>query len=142
MLALFVLLLSSNVIQAAEVTVAGLKERGLTPLDNAAIRQLIVDKIIIVRNLETLSYYEVRFNKDGTRVLQGVAATKVGGGLEYIPFTADPQTHTAQYEIKGGKLITRFDDRHFEVIIFKVGNTHYAAHSADGGAVKWELVRQ
>ena len=127
---------------AAEVTVDGLKQRGILPIDDTAIKQLIVDKIIIVRNLETLGYYQVRFNKDGSRVLQGVAATKVGGDIEYIPFTADPKKHTAQYEIKNRKLITRFDDKHFEVTIFKVENTYYAAHSSDKGLVKWELVRQ
>lgn len=124
-----------------DVSVDSFEKQGIKPLDTAALKQLIVDKVIIVRNLETLGHYEVRFNKDGTRVLQGVAATKVGGGIEYKPFTADPKAHTAKYEIKDGKLLTIFDDAVFEVRVYQLGTTYYAAHSNDKGAVKWQLLR-
>ena len=140
-LIILVFLMTPLVSHALDVTVDGFKKQGIKPLSTEAIKQLIVDKVIIVRNLETLGHYEVRFNKDGTRVLQGVAATKVGGGIEYRPFTADPKAHTAKYEVKDGKLLTIFDDAVFEVRIYQLGTTYYAAHSADKGVVKWELIR-
>ena len=140
-LILLVFLMTPLISHAEDVTVDSLAKQGVKPLSTDAIKQLIVDKVIIVRNLETLGHYEVRFNKDGTRVLQGVAATKVGGGIEYRPFTADPKAHTAKYEVKDGKLLTLFDDATFEVRVYKLGSTYYAAHSNDKGAVKWELIR-
>lgn len=141
-LSILILLLAPLVALAVNLTVDDMQKRGIKPLKTAAIKQLIVGKLIVIRNLDTGGYYEVRFNKDGTRVLQGVAATKVGGGIEYRPFTKDPKVHTAKYEIKAGKLLTMFDDTRFEVKIFKDANIYYAAHSNDNGEIKWELVRK
>lgn len=127
---------------AADMTVDGLKKSGINPLDDAAIKQLIVNKVIIVRNMDTLGHYEVRFNPDGTRVLQGAVAIRGGGGIEYVPYAADPKKNTAKYEVKDGKLITHFDDKQFEVMVLKVRSAYYAAHSNDKGVIKWELVNQ
>ena len=138
--AILVGLLLSAVIHATGMTVESLEKIGIKPMTTAQIKALIVGNIIVVRNTETLANYAARFDKNGKRIVQRVAALKDGPKIVYQPLGDDAEANIAEYVIKNNRLITKFDGNTFEVLIFKIKDMYYAARSSDNGDVKWELV--
>lgn len=130
----------STVVYATGMTVDSLKQIGIEPMKNAEIKALIVGNIIVVRNTETLANFAARFDPNGKRVLQRVSALKDGPKIIYQTLGDAKDANVASYEIKNNRLITKFDDKTFEVLIFKVKDTYYASRSTDHGDVNWELV--
>jgi hypothetical protein len=127
-------------VHATGMTVESLKKNGVTAMKDAEIKALIVGNIIVVRNTETLANFAARFDQNGKRVLQRVAALKDGPKIIYQTLGDAKDANVATYEIKNNKLITKFDGKSFEVLIFKVKDTYYGARSTDNGDVNWELV--
>ena len=132
--------LLSTVVHATGMTVESLEKTGVQPMKTAEIKALIVGNIIVVRNTETLANFAARFDPNGKRVLQKVAALKDGPKIIYQTLGDAKDANVASYEINKNKLITKFDGKTFEVLIFKVKDTYYASRSTDHGEVKWELV--
>jgi hypothetical protein len=133
-------LLFSSLTQAAEMTVQNLREAGYTPLNSAQIKQLIVGNIVVVRNTDTLNYYAARFDKNGKRIAQRVIPLKDGPDIIYQTYGDDKAANVATYEIKKNRLITKFESDTFEMRIYRIKETYYAARSSDNGEVNWELV--
>ena len=133
-------LIFASIVQATGMTVESLKKIGIEPMKNAEIKALIVGHIIVVRNTETLANYAARFDENGKRVMQRVSALKDGPKIIYQTLGDAKDANVASYEIKNNRLVTKFNDKTFEVKIFKVKDTYYGARSTDHGEVKWELV--
>lgn len=133
-------LLFSSLTQAAEMTVQNLYEAGYRPLHNDQIKQLILGNIIVVRNTDTLDYYAARFDKNGKRIAQRVIPLKDGPKIIYQTYGDDKEANVATYEIKNNRLITKFEGKTFEMLIYRIKETYFAARSTDNGEVNWELV--
>ena len=130
----------STVVYATGMTVESLEKTGIAPMQDAEIKALIVGNIIVVRNTETLANFAARFDKNGKRVMQRVAALKDGPKIIYQTLGDAKDANVADYEIKNNRLLTTFDGKTFEVLIFKVKDTYYGSRSTDDGEIKWELV--
>ena len=133
-------LVFSTALQATGMTVASLKKIGIEPMKNAEIKALIVGNILVVRNTETLANFAARFDKNGKRVSQRVTALKDGPKIVYQTLGDSKDANVAEYEIKNNRLITKFENQSFEVLIFKVKDKYYGSRSTDDGEVKWELL--
>jgi hypothetical protein len=127
-------------VHATGMTVESLAKQGIKPMKTEEIKKLVVGNIIVVRNTETLDNYAARFAKSGKRILSRVVAQKDGPQLVYKPIGDQKNANIADYEIKNNRLITHFDNKRFEVLIFKLKSKYLAARSTDQGAVNWELV--
>jgi len=133
-------LLLSAFVHATGMTVESLEKIGVKPMSTAQIKALIVGNIIVVRNTDTLANYAARFDANGKRVLQKVAALKDGPKIIYQTLGDAKDANVATYEIKNNRMTTQFEGKTFEVLIFKIKDTYYAARSSDNGDVNWELV--
>jgi hypothetical protein len=125
---------------ASGMTVESLAKQGIKPMKTDDLKKLIVGNIIVVRNTETLDNYAARFAKSGKRILSRVVAQKDGPRLIYKPIGDHEDANIADYQIKDNRLITNFDNKHFEVRVFSVKGKYYAARSTDNGAINWELI--
>lgn len=125
---------------ASGMTVESLAKQGVQPMKTAEIKKLIVGNIIVVRNTETLDNFAARFAKSGKRILSRVVAQKDGPRLVYKPIGEQEDANIANYEIKNNRLITHFDEKRFEVLIFEINGKYHAARSTDNGAINWELI--
>jgi len=137
------LLLASILMSAAHatgITVESLKQMKIEPMKDADIRQLVVGNIIVVRNTETLANFAARFDPNGKRILQQVSAQRDGPRIIYKTLGDAKDANIADYEIKNNRLITRFDDQVFEILIFKIKDKYFGARSTDNGELNWELV--
>jgi hypothetical protein len=101
-------------------------QAGIQPLDDDALRSLLVDRTVLARNSETGARYQLRFRSDGMREAR---YAKTGAAEE-----------PREYEITNGWISTTIEGRDFRIRIFPVGDEYLAAHSADGIAVKWRVV--
>lgn len=127
-------------LHASGMTVEELDKRGVKPMQDDDIKQLLIGNIIVVRNTDTLANYAARFDANGKRVLQQVSAQRDGPKIIYKTLGDAKDANIADYEVKHNRLITRFDNQTFQVMIFKVKDKYYGARSTDGGAIKWEIV--
>ncbi len=127
-------------LHATDMTVEQLDKSGVKPMQDDDIKKLLIGNIIVVRNTDTLAHYAARFDANGKRVLQQVSAQRDGPKIIYKTLGDARDANVADYEIKFNRLITRFDNQIFEVIIFKVKDKYYGARSTDAGAIKWEMV--
>lgn len=117
--------------ETAVHTESALAERGIEYLDDAALRSLIVGRILTIRNLGSGEYFEARYGPDGTRSIQNLADETQGEGTTAL---------AAPYVIHDARVTTSYHGTVFEVRVYHVDGRYLAARTADEGAVNWEIV--
>jgi hypothetical protein len=122
------------------LTVAILKKRNLKPLDDKALKKLIVGRTLVVRNRVTGQFYEATYYANGQRVLRRLTKQQLQQTAAYAFHGGSTPVVSAPYEIFDGQVITAFDGKTFKAKVYKVKGKYVAAHSKEGGAVNWEVV--
>jgi hypothetical protein len=122
------------------LTVTALAERGVQPLDNVNLEELIVGKSLVIRNRSTGEYYEAAYGTDGMRRLKNITARRLGIEAFESFHGGPPPPEAVPYKIRDGKIITTFDGRSFEARVYEVDGRYVAARSTEGGIVNWEVV--
>jgi hypothetical protein len=121
-------------------TVADLKQKGATQLNDAQLKALIVGKAFWVRNDVTGEQFSESFTAEGQMIVFHVGryATMPSGygkvGLNGYEGTTIP------YSIADGKLITLISQDSYAYTFYKLGDTYYAARSNEFGYVNYEIV--
>ena len=127
----------------AGATVADLKAKGATELDDAALKALVVGKWLWTRNTVTGGVHKANYSASGQRLITHAIKGKypepseVGAAMEN-GYLGIPAT----YEIKDGKIVTWFANAPYEVTVLKMGDKHYAARSNEFGFANYELITQ
>ncbi len=120
-------------------TVAELKQKGGVALDDAQLKQLVVGQTLKVRNTVTGQQFEILYGPDGRRVItsrDGKEGT-IGDLLAVSELSLSAQA--AEYEIRGGRIITMLQGIPFDVAVYKVGDKYVAARSNEFGHANYEI---
>jgi hypothetical protein len=122
------------------LTVGLLEKRNLKPLDDKALKELIVGKTLVVRNRTTGELHEATYYQNGQRVLRRMTQQQLQQSAAYAFHGGITPAGVAPYEIRNGQVITTFDGKTFKATVYKFEGKYVASHSAEGGAVNWEVV--
>lgn len=148
----------------ASLTVADLKAKGAAPLDDAALRDLIVEKTLWLENLVTGDKYEILYGASGPRasttpltpadpgyVTQRLAANQGQMQLRHIgksstlpSLTGDAARSsylatTSPYFINSGKIVTELVGTPIEITVYKMGEKYFGARSNEFGYANYQL---
>jgi len=121
------------------VTVAELQAQGATPLDDAAIKALIVGKTLTIRNAPTGDVFEVIFSDNGRRLITGVNGTQPEPGEVGDVMHSGELGSPSAYSIADGKIVTSLGNVDFTVAVYKLGDKYYGARSNEFGYANYEL---
>jgi hypothetical protein len=122
------------------VTVADLKAQGGTALDDAQLKELVVGKILKVRDTASGHTYEILYGATGRRLITSVDGKQPEPGDPFHVDDANSLGAPAHYEIKDGKIVTMLGNVPFDVAIYKVGDKYVGARSNEFGYANYELI--
>src|SRR5262245_61201671 len=117
------------------VTVADLKQKGATALDDAALKQLVVGKTLTVRNTATGQRFEILYAVDGQRLITSVDGKDAAPGEMFAALHGGAR----QYRISNGHITTMLGGTPFQVAVYKVGDKYVAARSNEFGYANYEI---
>ena len=121
------------------LTVAALKSKGAKALGDADLKKLVTGKIISVRNTVTGQQFDVTYGAEGQRLITSVDG-KPPRPAEYLNLMHGGQLGTAaNYEIKGGHIVTTIDGTPFEVAVYQMGDKYVAARNNEFGYANYEV---
>ncbi|MFN8642242.1 MAG: DUF3604 domain-containing protein [Candidatus Binatia bacterium] len=124
----------------AGMTVAALKAKGATPLNDAQLKALIVGKAFWVRNDVTGEQFSQNFTADGqTTVFHVGRYADVPSGYGDV-MRGGYQGATTPYKIDGGKLVTFVSQDPYAITVYKLGDTYYGARSNEFGYANYEII--
>ncbi len=128
--------------EGEDLTESSLKSRGVLPLENGALRELVVGKTLVVKNNATGELFEATYSADGKRRVRNVTQERLHH-LSYQAFHGGSVPEgIAAYEIRNGKIVTTFDGNTFEVTVYNIDGKYVGARSGEGGAVNWEVIEK
>lgn len=127
----------------AGTTVADLKAKGAVPLDDAALRELVVGRNVWMRNNVTGGVFRTTFSKEGQRLISSVAhgrmaePSEIGNALEggYLGIPT-------AYTITNGRINTTFGNAPYGMSVYKMGDRYLAARSNEFGYANYEVVKE
>ncbi|WP_261330762.1 DUF3604 domain-containing protein [Rhizobium leguminosarum] len=121
-------------------TVANLKQKGATVLDNAALTDLIVGKSSWVRNNVTDEVFSIAWTPSGQRLI-----TNSSGAIPQPSEVGDVMHGGLMgagtgYAIKDGAIVTTLGNAPYEATVYKLGDKYFAARSNEFGYANYEVV--
>ena len=124
----------------AGMTVADLKKKGATVLNDAQLKALIVGKAIWIQNNVTGDQFSANFTKEGNAIIFRTGFnTAMPSGFGKVALNGY-EGMTSRYVIADGKLTTFVSQDPYSVAIYKLGNTHYGARSNEFGFANYEII--
>ena len=122
------------------LTVAELKRKGATALNQQQVEALIVGKAHWYRNNVTGEQFKVNYRKNGQHTVY-----HVGRNVPQPSEVGDVARNgyegaSSAYSIKGGKVVTMLQETPYEVAYYKVGDTIYGARSNEFGYANYEIL--
>jgi hypothetical protein len=124
----------------AGLTVAALKQKGGTELNDAQLKELIVGKAFWVRNNVTGEQASESFTAEGhTTIFHVGRDTVMPSGFGNVVRDGYQGT-TSPYKIEGGKLITYLSQDPYAFAVYKLGNAYYGACSNEFGYANYEII--
>jgi len=122
------------------LTVASLKSKGATQLDQKQVETLLVGKAVWYRNNVTGEQFKVSYRDNGQHTVY-----HVGRNVQQPSEIGDVARNgyegaSSAYTIKGGKVVTHLQDHPYEVAYYKVGDTIYGARSNEFGHANYEIL--
>ena len=124
----------------AGMTVADLKKKGATPLNNAQLKELIVGKAFWLRNNVTGEQFSENFTEEGQMIVFRVGENAdMPSGFGNV-VRDGYQGRTSTYKIEGDKLITLVSQDPYAWTFHKLGDTYYAARSNEFGYANYEII--
>ena len=122
------------------MTVAELKKKGASELNDAQLKALVVGKAVWIKNNVTGEQYWQPFTAEGQTTVFRVGANAVVpsavGSVEHDGY----QGTTGPYRIEGGKLVIPVSQQPYAVTLYKLGNTYYGARSNEFGYANYEII--
>lgn len=120
-------------------TVAMLKERGATALDDAALKALIVGRTFKIRNHVNNQEFKILYGKDGRRLITEIDGKQPEVGEMGDVWHSGELGSPSGYEIKDGRIVTTVSGTPFEVMVYKIGDKYMAARSNEFGYANYEV---
>jgi len=122
------------------LTVAELKGKGATQLNQQQVEALIVGKAKWYRNNVTGEHFKVSYRKEGQHTVY-----HVGKSVHQPSEVGDVARNgyegaSSAYWIKDGKVVTFLQDHPFEVTFYKLGDAIYGARSNEFGYASYEVL--
>ena len=102
------------------------------------MKQLIVGKVVAVRNTVTGERVEILYGPDERRVITSRDG-KVGTGDLLAVSELSVSAQPAEYEIRNGRVVTMLGGTPFEVTIYKLGDKYVAARGNEFGYANYEV---
>ena len=124
----------------AGMTVADLKAKGATMLNDAQLKSFIVGKAFWVRNDVTDDTFSVSYTTDGDSIVWHVGKYSTIPSYVGNPMLNGYQGATTPYKIEGGKLVTKVAQDPYSMAIYKLGDTYYGARSSEFGYANYEMI--
>ena len=124
----------------AGLTVAGLKAKGATKLNDAQLKALIVGKAFWLRDNVTGEQFSVSYTEEGQSNVWHVGTRAETPSNVGTPVRSGYEGTTTPYKIAGGKVVTTIAQDPFSVAFYKLGNTYYGARSNEFGYANYEIV--
>jgi len=124
----------------AGMSVAELKKKGATGLNDAQLKALIVGKAFWMRNNVTGEQFSQNFTAEGQTTTFHVGKySSVPSGYGAV-MRDGYQGATTPYKIESGKLVTLVAQDPYAVTFYKLGNTYYGARSNEFGYANYEII--
>jgi len=121
------------------VTVADLQQRGGVALDDAQVKQLVVGQTLKIRNTVTGQLLEILYGADGRRVVTSRDGKEGAIGDRLAASELSVSAQAAEYEIRGGRIVTMLGGTPFEVTVYKTGDKYLAARSNESAYANSEV---
>lgn len=121
------------------VTVADLKQRGATALDDTQLKDLVSGKSLQVKNTVTGERFEITYGSGGKRMITSVAGALPTVGDMFGALHAGETGSSAEYQIRDGRITTNIDGSDFDVTVYKLGGKLVAARSNEFGYANYEM---
>ena len=116
------------------LTVAELKQRGATALNETELKEFTLGKTLKVRNTVTGMDFDILYGADGQRVVTQVAPQ---AAFELMPPKVTGSS--ASYVIRDGQLITTIEKTPFAVTVYKLGDKYIGVRSNEFGFANYEV---
>ena len=124
----------------AGMTVADLKKKGATQLNDAQLKALIAGKAFWVQNNVTGEQWSQSFTAEGHLTVFHIGAyDDVPSGFGNV-LRGGYEGTTIPYKIADGKLVTFVSQDAYSVTVYKLGNTYYGARSNEFGYANYEMI--
>jgi len=124
----------------AGMTVADLKAKGATQLNDAQLKAFIVGKAFWVRNNVTSDTFSVSYTVDGDSIAWHIGKYTTLPSYVGNPILNGYQGNTSPYKIEGGKLTIKVAQDPYSITIYKLGDTYYGARSSEFGYANYEMI--
>jgi uncharacterized protein DUF3604 len=124
----------------AGMTVADLKKKSATPLDDAELKSLLVGKAFWVRNNVTGEEFSVSYTVEGQTNVWHVGTSAETPSNVGNPVRNGYEGVTTPYKIEGGKVVTDVSQAPYSIAIYKLGDTYYGARSNEFGYANYEII--
>ena len=96
-------------------------------------------KTVKVRNMVTGQRLEILYGTNGRRLIVSVDGKQPPAGQLGDVLHSGELGSPAQYEIRGGKVVTTLFGTPFEVTLYKLGDKYIAARSNEFGSANYEI---
>ena len=124
----------------AGMTVADLKKKGATALNDAQLKALIVGKAIWLQNNVSGEQFSANFTTEGNAIIFRTGFnTAVPSGFGKVALNGY-EGITSRYAIADGKLTTFVSQDPYSMTVYKLGNTYYGARSNEFGFANYEII--
>jgi len=124
----------------AGMTVADLKAKGATQLNDAQLKAFIVGKAFWVRNNVTSDTFSVSYTVDGDSIVWHIGKYTTLPSYVGNPMLNGYQANTSPYKIEGGKLTIKVAQDPYSMTVYKLGDTYYGARSSEFGYANYEMI--
>jgi hypothetical protein len=121
------------------LTVAELKQRGATALDEAQLKEFTLGKNLKVRNTVTGKNFDILYGADGRRVVTELEGKAPSAAQSFEVMHNGVTGSTASYVIRDGQLVTTINKSPFAVTVYKLGDKYLGARSNEFGHVNYEV---
>ena len=120
-------------------TIAELKQKGGVALDDNQLKQLVVGKTLAIRNTVTGQRFEILYGTTGRRLIISIDGKQPDAGEIGDVLHSGELGSPAQYEIRGGQIVTTIRGTPFEIAVYKIGAKYVASRSNEFGYANYEL---
>jgi hypothetical protein len=125
---------------APGTTVADLKAKGATALNDAQLKALLVGKAIWLRNNVTGEQFFQPFTAEGQTNVMRLGSGAVFPSAFGNVARGSYEGTTTPYRIEGGRLVIPLSQQPYSFTFFKVGDSYFAARSNEFGYANYEIL--
>jgi hypothetical protein len=123
----------------AGTKVTELKEKGAVTLDDAQLKELVVGKVLTVRNAVTGQRFQILYGSTGNRLIVSVDGKQADPSNVGFVLHSGMGGSAEAYHIRDGKIVTTIGNAPFEVAVYKAGDKYYGARSNEFGYANYEV---